>query len=243
MFTVDQRQRVRAQLTARARHDPRITAAALTGSAARDAEDRWSDVDLFLGVADGVAVPDVLADWTAYAYAELGALHHFDLRAGPATYRAFLLADLLEIDLGLTPAAVFGPLGDGEFRVLFGEAVARVPGAADPDHLIGLAWHHILHARTSIARGAPWQAEHWISALRDHTLALACLRLGLPAAHAKGADRLPPEVTAPLREVLVRSLDTAELSRALRAATRAFLRELRETDAEAAERLEKPLGG
>ncbi|MDX6346639.1 MAG: hypothetical protein QOF84_1429 [Streptomyces sp.] len=243
MFTVDQRQCVRAQLTARARHDPRITAAALTGSAARDAEDRWSDVDLFLGVADGVAVPDVLADWTAYAYAELGALHHFDLRAGPATYRAFLLADLLEIDLGLTPAAVFGPLGDGEFRVLFGEAVARVPGAADPDHLIGLAWHHILHARTSIARGAPWQAEHWISALRDHTLALACLRLGLPAAHAKGADRLPPEVTAPLREVLVRSLDTAELSRALRAATRAFLRELRETDAEAAERLEKPLGG
>jgi hypothetical protein len=243
VFTVDQRQCVRAQLTARARHDPRITAAALTGSAARDAEDRWSDVDLFLGVADGVAVPDVLADWTAYAYAELGALHHFDLRAGPATYRAFLLADLLEIDLGLTPAAVFGPLGDGEFRVLFGEAVARVPGAADPDHLIGLAWHHILHARTSIARGAPWQAEHWISALRDHTLALACLRLGLPAAHAKGADRLPPEVTAPLREVLVRSLDTAELSRALRAATRAFLRELRETDAEAAERLEKPLGG
>jgi len=48
-------------------------------------------VDLFLGVAYRVA----LADWTAYLYAELGALHHFDLRAGPATSLAFLLADLL----------------------------------------------------------------------------------------------------------------------------------------------------
>ncbi|MFE2429159.1 nucleotidyltransferase domain-containing protein [Streptomyces sp. NPDC059373] len=241
MFTVDRRRRVREQLIERAREDDRITGVAVTGSAARDAEDRWSDVDLFLGVADGVPVREVVCDWSAYVYRVLGAVHHFDLEAGPATYRAFLLGELLEVDLGFTPATRFGPLGDGDFRVVFGDAVERRAGSADPGHLIGLAWHHVLHARVSVERGALWQAEYWVSALRDHILALACLRLGHPAAYAKGADRLPPEVTAPVREALVRSLDAAELSRALGATTRALLGELRESDAEAAGRLEGPL--
>lgn len=75
---------VRGRLLARARDDDRIVGAAITGSAARDAEDRWSDIDLFLGVADGVPVATALSDWSAFAYRELGALHHFDLQSGPA---------------------------------------------------------------------------------------------------------------------------------------------------------------
>jgi predicted nucleotidyltransferase len=51
MFTEGHRHRVRARLIERARLDDRITGAAITGSAARDAEDRWSDIDLFFGVA------------------------------------------------------------------------------------------------------------------------------------------------------------------------------------------------
>ncbi|WP_225448257.1 hypothetical protein [Streptacidiphilus sp. P02-A3a] len=43
-----------------------------------------------------------------------------------------------------------------------------------------------------------WQAEHWVSAVRDQVLALACLRLGHPTGYAKGAHLLPPELTAPL---------------------------------------------
>ncbi|MGP4017306.1 nucleotidyltransferase domain-containing protein [Saccharopolyspora sp. 5N708] len=241
MFTADRRQRVRAKLLARAREDERIAGAAITGSAARGTEDRWSDIDLFFGVAEGNAVADVLGDWGAFVYRDLGAVHHFDLQAGLVTYRAFLLPGLLEIDLGFAPAADFRPLGDGEFQVVFGEAVRRQPGSANAAHLIGLAWHHLLHARTSIERGAAWQAEYWISGVRDHVLALACLRLGLPAAHAKGADELPPDVTAAVRDALVGGLYVGELDRALRAATVAFLGELRETDAELAVVLAQPL--
>jgi predicted nucleotidyltransferase len=113
MFTVDRRQRVREQLIERAREDDRITGVAVTGSAARDAEDRWSDVDLFFGVADGVPVGEVVGEWSAYVYRVLGAVHHFDLEAGPARYRAFLLRELLEVDLGFTPAAEFGPVVTG----------------------------------------------------------------------------------------------------------------------------------
>ncbi|MBN6056804.1 hypothetical protein JYK22_33060, partial [Nonomuraea sp. RK-328] len=213
--TEARRDEVRALLLERARRDERIVAAALTGSAASGAEDSWSDVDLFLGVADGVPVEDAVRAWSAYVHGELGALHHFDLRGGQAVYRAFLLPGPLEVDLGFAPAPAFGPVGDGAFRVVFGEAVARRPSAADPGHVVGLAWHHVLHARISIERGRPWQAEHWISGVRDHVLTLACLRLGLPAAYAKGADRLPAQVTEPLREALVRDLTPEELRRAL----------------------------
>ncbi len=241
MFTSDHRERVRRSLLARAAADPLITGAAVTGSQAGGTADRWSDIDLFFGVARGHAVGEALEEWSAFAYRELGALHHFDLHSGPAHYRAFLLGDLLEIDLGFAPAADFGPVGDGGFEVVFGDPAARRPVPADPGHLIGLAWHHALHARVGIERASWWAAEYWISALRDHTLALACLRLGLPAGHAKGAHRLPADVTGPLSDALVRDLDPAELTRALRAAIRCLLAEVRLHDPSAAERLRAPL--
>jgi predicted nucleotidyltransferase len=243
MFTTDRREQVRTKLIDRARRDGRIAGAAITGSAARDAEDRWSDVDLFLGVADGVGVEETLRAWTDVLYRELAAVHHFDLRAGAAVYRAFLLPDCLEVDLGFTPAHAFGPLASGSFRAVFGDAVAPLPAASRPDaaHLAGLAWHHVLHGRISIERGAVWQAEYWISAVRDHVVTLACRRLGLPAAYAKGADDLPDEIADPLGEALVRALDRAELRRALGAATAALVQELEATDAELAGRLRGPL--
>lgn len=81
---------IRAQLLDRARQDPRVAGAALTGSAASGTEDDWSDIDLFLGVA-GVEPSEVLDDFSAFLYGELGALHHFNLTSGPAVYRAFFL--------------------------------------------------------------------------------------------------------------------------------------------------------
>jgi hypothetical protein len=39
----------------------------------------------------------------------------FDVHAGAAVYRAFLLDGLLEVDLGSAAADEFGPLGDGDF--------------------------------------------------------------------------------------------------------------------------------
>jgi hypothetical protein len=224
------RERVRTVLLDRARADAAISGAAVTGSAARGSADRWSDIDLFLAVADGHDPRAVLERWSGWLYGELGALHHFDLTAGAAVYRAFLLDDLCEVDLGFAPQADFGPVGDGGFRTVFGSpAPPRAGAVPDPDHLAGLGWHHARHARVCVERAAWWQAEHWISALRDHTLTLACLRLDLPAHHAKGADRLPRQVTAPLADALVRELTAAELLRALAAAVHAFLAELSRT--------------
>jgi len=196
VFTGNHRDAVRRQLLGLAVKAPRITGAAVTGSAADGREDRWSDIDLFFGVADQVALAAVVSDWSGYLYGELGALHHFELTVSGAVYRAFLLPSCLEVDLGFTPAEQFGPVGP-HFRAVFGEAVQPSPATRpDPGHLIGLAWHHVLHARSCIERHQPWQAEYWISGIRDQTLALACLRLGEAARYAKGPTPCPPRSPA-----------------------------------------------
>jgi hypothetical protein len=228
MFTVQRRDQVHAELLARARADKRVVGAARTGSAARGAEDRWSDIDLLLGVRADIDA--VISDWSTVLYSEYRAVHHFDLPAGPTTYRAFLLPDGLEVDLGFAPATRFGPVGDGAFDVVFGEPVERRPSRTDTDQLVGLGWHHALHARVAIERDRPWAAEHWISALRDHVLTLACVRHGLPSSYAKGAHDLPGLELAALDAALVRGLDRTELTRARAAAVRAYLAELRHID-------------
>jgi hypothetical protein len=90
---------------------------------------------------------------------------------------------------------------------------------------VGLAWIHALHVRSSLARGRLWQAEHSVGAVRDHALALACLRLGLPAVQARGYDDLPADVLAAFAETHVVSLEPGRLRAALAAAVRALLRE------------------
>jgi hypothetical protein len=241
VFTSDHRGGLRRQLLGLAEKDPRIMGAAVTGSAADGREDRWSDIDLYFGVAEDVALDAVVFDWTNYLYGQLAALHHFELKVPDAVYRAFLLPSCLEVDLGFAPAGQFGPHGP-HFREVFGEAVLPPPAAPpDPGHRIGLGWHHVLHARSCIERGKPWQAEYWISGIRDQTLALTCLRFGEPIDYAKGADALPSGLTGKLEAALVRSLAPEELRRALRVAATRLLGELHATDPVQAQRLEPPI--
>jgi predicted nucleotidyltransferase len=240
MFTSDQRDAIRERVLEIARADHRVTAGALVGSSATDDQDRWSDIDITFGIVDGASIQQVLDDWTELFVREFGALHYWDLPSGPSIYRVFLLPSGLEIDLSVTPQQQFAARG-ARFRSLFGTH-KQVPPAPRPSprFLMGLCWHHVLHANSSIERGKPWRAEHWISALRDHTIELACVRLGEEPGEARGVDRLPAAVTGPLAGALVRSLDKPELRRALAAATACFINELEAWDPDLCARL-KPL--
>lgn len=237
MFTAEQRDYVRERVLDLARSDPRVTAGALTGSMAVGAEDEWSDVDVAFGITDGITPEALLDDWTEALFRELGALHHWDLRSGSSVYRVFLLPSGLEVDIGVSPQKEFGARGP-RFRTLFGTP-SQVEPSPPPDaqHIAGLGWHHVLHARSCIERGKAWQAEYWISAVRDYTLTLACLRLGEESSYARGVHRLPDTVTGPLAEALVRSLDEAELRRALGVATACFTGEVEALDSALCARL------
>lgn len=241
MFTPEGRGRLRDGLVSAAYADARITGAAVTGSAAVGREDQWSDVDLALCVAADADLGQVLADWTDRMYREHAAVHHVDVTRGATLYRVFLLANTLQVDLAFWPAAEFGAIAP-TFRLLFGTANER-PTALAPDaaELIGMGWLYALHARSSIARNRVWQAEYMISGVRDHVLALACVRQGVPAVQGRGMDSLPLEITAVLTGALVCSLDIAELRRAFGVISEALLVEIEWVDAGLANRLAGPV--
>jgi predicted nucleotidyltransferase len=232
MFTVEEREQVRQWIVEMARNDPRVMSGAMTGSMAAGLEDRWSDIDLAFGVAEGVDLEALLDDWREALRREFGLLHYWDLPFRSSLYRVFLLPSGLEADVAAVPQHDFGARGP-RFRALFGATRDQEPmPSPDARFLIGLGWHHVLHANSSIERGKPWRAEYWISAMRDHTLELACLRLGEEANEARGIDRLPTEVTDPVRGALVRSLDVEELRRSLGVATSCFIHEVELWDVE-----------
>ena len=140
-------------------------------------------------------------------------------------YRVFIFPNCLELDLSFTPGSTFRP-GGPRFRLLFGEALERVDRPVEgASELFGYAVHHVLHARAAIDRGRPWLAEYWISATRDHGLALACRRRDLDGSYGRDFDRLPPDVLTTFEPAIVRSLDRDELYRALRAVVPALLAE------------------
>lgn len=149
----------------------------------------------------------------------------------------------LQVDLAFVPAAEFSPLAP-TFRLIFGQATQprHLPPPVPAD-LIGLAWLYALHVRSSIARHRLWQAEYMIAGVRNHALALACIRHGLPAIHGRGIDQLPSAVITPFEDSLVRRLDLAELSRAFEAVLSVLLSEAKLADPQLAARLESSLTG
>jgi predicted nucleotidyltransferase len=215
MFSVQERDRVRDRVLEMASSDARVVAGAVVGSLARDEGDRWSDLDLTFAVANGASVFDVLDDWTGSLVDDFDAVQLFDLPHGATIYRVFLLPGCLQFDLSFTPASEFAP-GGPKFRLLFGSAgEKRYPPPPSAHELFGYAVHHALRARFCIERRRFWQAEYWVSGVRDYALGLACLRRGLPAREGRGFDDLPADVRDAFADALVRSLERDELLRSL----------------------------
>jgi hypothetical protein len=244
MFRVDDRNHVRDRVLALASSDPRVVAGAVVGSLALQEGDRWSDLDLTFAVIDSVPILEILGDWTRTLEDEFNAITLFDLPAGASIYRVFMLPGCLQFDLSFTPAAAFGATGP-KFRLLFGDAGSKQYMSPPSSHeLFGYAVHHALRARFCMERGRVWQAEYWLSGVRDSGLHLACLRRGLPARNGRGFDDLPADVLAAFQGALARSLDREELLRALGVAISSLLREAAQTHelANLVEKVEPQLG-
>jgi len=203
--------------------DGRVVAGAVVGSMALDQGDRWSDLDLTFAVSDELPVFTVLEDWTRNLVDEFKAVPLFDLSSGASIYRVFLLPGCLQFDLSFTPASKFGATGP-KFKLIFGSAVEK-PYNQPPSaqELFGYAVHHALRARICIERGRYWQAEYWISGVRDYALSLACRRHSLPAIQGRGFDALPSGISNVFRKALVTSIERDELLRALGCAIEGLL--------------------
>jgi len=237
MYTQDDREELRRRLLDHARRDTRISGAAVTGSGSAGNLDAWSDIDLAFGVRDASSLGAVLDDFTTLMRRDEQAVDTVDVVREPWVYRVFLLPNTLQVDLAFAPATHFGARAP-TFRLVFGEATE--PGHVPPPdarELVGYAWLYALHVRSAIARRKLWQADYMLSAMRDQVIALACVRLGLPAREARGADQLPPEVTRPLEATLVGVLRGGDFTRAFTGTANALVDEVRYVDERLAERL------
>ncbi len=225
MFTLEDRDRLRAYVLELARNDERVVAGAEVGSLALGGGDRWSDLDLTFGIADEFSLEEVLDDLTGAIDARFDAVHLFDLVVDPAIYRVLLLPDYLQVDISASPASQFRATSP-RFKLLFGHAnepnYARPP-ARGPTLGWALVWGR--HGRVCIERRQPWQAEYAITQLRYRVLELACLRLDLPAHYGKGFDQLPSDLQDEAERFLVRSRERDELLRAWTVAIDALLNE------------------
>ncbi len=231
MFNISYRNHIRERVLQLADSDPRVVAGAVVGSLALGDGDRWSDLDLTFAVKDDVSMLDVLGEWTQTIAAELNAAHLFDLPSGPSIYRVFLLPGCLQFDLSFTPASKFGATGP-KFKLLFGDAVEKpFTPQPSPAELFGYAIHHAVRARFCIERGKYWQAEYWISGVRDYALNLACIQHDLPANNGRGYDALPAEIRQSFEPTLVTALQKEELLRALKANIEALLQVSDQTQA------------
>lgn len=242
VFTVEERDALYEYVLGAAKDDERVVAGAVVGSLAVEEADRFSDVDLTFGISDDVRVADVLDDWTRALRDERAAVPLVDLDRGPTIYRVFLLAELLQLDLSMTPAADFRS-GGPRFRLLFGEVAAQeadarsarpgdlfIPTPQVVGSMFGWGVIYAMHAYRCVQRGSVWQAEHYVGAVRDHALSLACLRQGVTVGNGRGYDQLSAGTLARFEGTHVGALGRSDLHEALAVCVSALIREGEDAD-------------
>lgn len=225
-FTEDERTTLFNRILQIAKLDERVCGGALLGSLAIDKQDKWSDIDISFSIHETFEPKTVLDEWTKLLKAQFDIIDYWDLPHANAIYRVMLFANGLELDLSVVPESEFGPKAP-TFKLLFGKALEKYdlpkPNIAK---YYGLGWHHVLHANSAIKRGKFWQAEYWISHLREIIITMKCIRLGLPTQHGRGADRIPKSELNELNKTIIKSIEKDQLKTALTNCTQLLVKEI-----------------
>lgn len=241
MFTPEDRGGIRDAMTARAKGDDSLVAAALVGSIARGMEDKWSDVDLALRLAPGIDESVPVRQWTDWMRQSFDVADTFDVLGGGVRYRVFLLKSSLQIDVSFWPYNAFRATEPG-FCLLFGEANHPIPPLLpEADDVIGRGWLYALHTRSAIARGKTWQSVMMLDDLRNSALTLHALHHGLNPWHGREVDRLTPKMLVRLGHARAREVTGKELQRSLHGLIHEYLIAVALHDAGRRDDLAEPL--
>lgn len=207
--------------------DPRVVAAFLGGSYAKGTADAYSDLDLYVIVADA-DYETFFAGRQAFV-TQLGEpvfLENYDV----LRLVLFMFADGTEGELGIGRESDFLNIHGGPYRVLLdkkGVLAGVVFPGYEPPHadqietlrrLIIWFWRDLSHFITALARGQWWWARGQLDELRRQCIDLARLRhdFTAPAAGYEKLDNmLPPEQLSPLQDTFC-PMDRDSMLKAIR---------------------------
>ena len=208
-----ERENIKELLIEKAKSDKSIISAVIFGSASKNEEDEWSDIDLGFRVSENTDIIEVCDSWTTFMKEKYTVSSTLDIYALGAIYRVFLLDSTLQIDLSFWPYDKFTIIGSS-YIILFGEAIFIDTPPTDINRIIGMGWLYLLHARSSIARCRYWQAQQMLEELRNQIFMLKCNRLGVSYNKGKGIDYLPKNETEIISDYMPKNLSIDDLCKA-----------------------------
>jgi predicted nucleotidyltransferase len=242
-FTVGERQETVEKLLDGLSHDEQITGVLLVGSAAEGFDDRFSDIDLSVVVADNRSVLEVFREWKERISNWFPVQSSFEVISSENSFLAgFLLSNFLELDIGfLSMDGLYAKRV--RWKVAFdrsGKLEELMRASWENRSETGLEknyrrnldsiWHYITHVAISLARGHHWRALHYLDEVRNRTVRLACFRRGLDPSHFRPVHLLPANSQEKLLETLPHSTQKSDIYRALQATKDLFFEEARAID-------------
>jgi len=223
--------------------DPRILGAVLVGSAAVGFADRFSDIDIYGVVADGVDAKSVFEDWIAKIRSLRPVIRNFSSQPSPDVWLAgFLFEDYLELDISFQTAKRLNARKE-KWQVLFdrsGELEDRMKASWENREVSSITerytfllndiWYYIVHTVVCSVRGHSIRAAYYLNFVRDFCVKLAGLLESVETNESRQAHLLSSDFKDELERTLIKSFEQAELQQAVLAGYELFFRLAAEMD-------------
>ena len=243
LFSPGQRQQVLDRVLAALETDERIAGVLVVGSDAVGFDDRYSDIDLSVVIAAEDQVLLAFREWRSRIERLLPVIHCLEAIYGPNNYlHGFLLEGFLEVDIGFVSFANLVARRE-RWKLAFDRS-GKIEGIMQSSwqnrpqrdlragyfRRLDSVWHYITHVVIALKRNQPWKAMNYLEVIRNRTIELAGLRLGLDTGHFRQVDQMPAEFLSDLQKALISSTDHADILRALKMAAACFFREAQALD-------------
>jgi len=223
--------------------DPRILGAVLVGSSAVGFADRFSDIDIYGVVTDGLDAKSVFEDWVAKIRSLRPVISNFTSQPSPDVWLAgFLFEDYLELDISFQEANKLNALKQ-KWQVMFdrsGELEDRMKASWENRpvspiteryiFLLNDIWYYIVHTVVCSVRGHAIRAAYYLNYVRDFCVRLAGLLENVETSESRQVHLLPAEFKDELEKTLISSFEQTEMQRALMAGYKLFFKLAAEMD-------------
>ncbi len=239
LYTPEERQRVLDRLLDALEGDGRIAGVLVVGSGAVGFKDAYSDIDLSVVMAAEEDVEPVFRDWDGRIQALFPVVARFEGRYGPHSFLyGFLLDNFLELDVGFVclsnlvakrPSWQIAFDRSQQIQAIMEASQGSQPASEkteQPQRYLNSIWHYIMHSAICVQREQYWRAIYYLGVVRQRTIELAGLRLGLETKNYRQVDQLPADILLPLQQSFPADLSNDAIMHALQTAAHCFFDEI-----------------